>query len=109
MRWIVGIMAVLFCLGWFACHIEVVLADTSLPRAEDGWRRTTRGWERHVTANVVSAAKVIPFWQRHPHPLVATLLLIMLSVLLLVAFTEGAFFDATSENSRLVNRDSVTA
>src|SRR5689334_19048514 len=106
MRWIVGITALLFCVFWLACHLEVVVADTSQPRAEDGWRRTTRGWERNVSLNTATIEKLVPFWQRHPHPLVATLLLVMLSVVLLVAFTDGAFFDADARDRLVANQDS---
>lgn len=104
MRWIVGITAVLFCLGWLACHVEVVSAHTSLPRAEDGWRRTTKGWERNVSQTTATTANLVPFWRLHPHPLVATLLLLMLSVVVLVAFTEGSFFDAKPRDRLVANQ-----
>jgi hypothetical protein len=109
MRWIVGITAALLCVCWLACHLEVVIADTTQPRAEDGWRRTTHGWERNITQTRSATESVVPFWQRHPHPLVATLLLVMLSVLLLVAFTEEAFFAANANNLRVANRAAATA
>jgi hypothetical protein len=108
MRGIVGITAALFCLGWLAFHAEVVCVDASSPRAEDGWRRTTRGWERNVSLTAATE-KLVPFWRRHPHPLVATLLLVMLSVVLLVAFTEGAFFDAASRDPRIATQGAVRA
>jgi hypothetical protein len=109
MRWIVGITAALLCVCWLACYVEVAIADTSQPRAEDGWRRTTHGWERNITQTTAATANLVPRWRLHPHPLVATLLLVMLSVMLLVAFTEEAIFAANAENSRVANQASATA
>jgi hypothetical protein len=109
MRWIIGIAAVLFCVCWLACCLEVVIANTSQPRAEDGWRRTTRGWERNVSLTAATSTKSAVFWRLHPHPLMATLLLVMLSVMLLVAFTESAFFEANLRERLVANQgtDSV--
>ncbi len=104
MRWIIGIAAALVCLGWLACQIELADADVRPPRQEDGWRRTVGGWERLVTLQPSAAqAGNLPIWRSHPHPLVATLLLIMLSVTLLVASTEGTVFDFNQ-----VSRTAVT-
>jgi hypothetical protein len=94
---------------WLACHLEVVVAETSQPRAEDGWRRTTHGWERNITRAAAATTNLVPFWRLHPHPLVATLLLVMLSVMLLVAFTEEAFFAADAHNLRAASQASATA
>jgi hypothetical protein len=94
MRWIVGIAAMLLCLGWVACQIELVSANVQQPRPDDGWRRTTIGWER--LAPIQKSSRPQPeFWWSHPHPLTATLLLVMLSLLLLVAFTDPAAWQNT--------------
>jgi hypothetical protein len=89
MRWIIGIAAMLLCLGWVACHIELVSAKMSEPSPDDGWRRTTIGWERLAPIKNVSTPQNA-LWRAHPHPLTATLFLLMLSLLPLVAFTEAA-------------------
>lgn len=106
MRWILGIVVVLLLGGWLACQIEMTSAHAGQPRIEDGWRRTTRGWERLVSLKTPSASGVVPFWRLHPHPFVATLLLVMLSVLLLVACTEGVIFDAGACRRLIANRGS---
>lgn len=99
MRWIVGIAAMLFCLGWVACQIELALAAPIQSQPDDGWRRTTLGWERLAPVKKDSTRQS-KLWQAHPHPLTATLFYVMLSVLLLVAFTEAAAWHAApSPNS----------
>jgi hypothetical protein len=90
MRWIVSIAIAMVLLGWIASEIEVVNASAQQPRTDDGWRRTTGGWERLVTTQkVTTSGSNFHFWQAHPHPFVATLLVLMLSLMLLVAFADG--------------------
>ncbi|MCC7085734.1 MAG: hypothetical protein IT427_12095 [Pirellulales bacterium] len=80
-------------MGWFACQIELATAQSTHSRPDDGWRRTTKGWERLVVLRKSAAPPgAVPLWQLHPHPFVTTLLLVMLSVLLLVASAGGAIF-----------------
>lgn len=101
MRWIVGILLIVVWLGWAACQIEAVgHPGGARLRMEDGWRRTVGGWERHVSLPKSAASgEASSIWRSHPHPLVFTSLLILLSMLLLVAFTDDAAFRLSHDSS----------
>ena len=95
MRWIVAITAILVCTGWFSCQFDVPIGGSVHRASITEWRRTVDGWEKvAVRSNEVSVltdhiASVVPgdIWVSHPHPLVLSLLLAMLSALALVAFS----------------------
>ncbi len=92
MRSITFMVFVLFVAGWIACQIDFPRGEIA-HQPHGHWRRTVDGWEKVVVeANSVS---IVPsdqrnlalgdLWAGHPHPIVISLLLPMLSALLLIA------------------------
>jgi hypothetical protein len=92
MRSIAFITIVLLGAGSIACLVNMSHREIAhLPSRH--WRRTVDGWEMVVVdANTISIIPRGPrdsslgdLWTGHPHPLLVSLLLPMLSALLLIA------------------------
>ena len=84
MRWIATIAVLLIAATWLACHVDPIDASAANQYVPAQWRRTTGGWERIITTpRLVRESYVAP----HPHPLVFTLFVGMLSAFSLVAFS----------------------
>jgi hypothetical protein len=89
-RWIVAIVLFLSAAVWLACDLESPANSAANHLLLGAWRRTTGGWERLVPKSPAPAAtSERDLWDCHPHPVVMSLLVGMVSVMLLVAFSPG--------------------
>jgi hypothetical protein len=88
-RSISGIALIAAIVGWLACRVELPPSDFRIPIVATQWRRTTAGWEKlaDMTAQSAQASYRQSVWAAHPHPAVASLLILMLSVAALLAFS----------------------
>jgi hypothetical protein len=88
-RSISGIALIAAIIGWLACCVELPPSDIRIPIVATQWRRTTAGWEKlsDLTTRTAQASYRQSFWAAHPHPAVASLLILMLSVAALLAFS----------------------
>ena len=90
MRWILVGLAVLVLAGWLGHTYELNLPRTPQVRTSQ-WRRTVDGWERiAITCKPVFPTPNLlglptPQHSAHPHPIVVSLLMAMLSTFALVA------------------------
>jgi hypothetical protein len=96
-RWIVGIILLLFVVGWLACQLEVSATNTVIQVVPTLWRHTARGWERMTPSPAPPTQSSNEFWAIHPHPLILTLLEGMLSVLVLVAFSPANLSSSSAQ------------
>jgi hypothetical protein len=88
-RSISGIALIAAIVGWLACRVELPPSEFRAPIVATQWRRTTAGWEKlsNLTTRTAPASYRQSFWAAHPHPAVASLLILMLSVAALLAFS----------------------
>ena len=89
MQRIVGVLLILFTLGWLACHVPATPAPDQ-PRTTS-WRRTSDGWER---ADRLFAD--VPRSQPMLHPAVVGLALLLFVSAALIGLSADAERD--SEN-----------
>ncbi len=95
MRWILAIAMFLVGLGWIGYQFECPVSAPKHRLLTSQWRRTVDGWEKvTVQENEISmlsgridTMSPADAWAYHPHPIVFSLLLAMLSTLVLVAFS----------------------
>jgi hypothetical protein len=89
-RWILVVIAVVGSIGWLACAYEAAPPRAAVVRSSH-WRRTVDGWEQisirsnpiSTTTNSLGSSTSSSI--AHPHPIVVSLLIAMLSALVLVA------------------------
>jgi hypothetical protein len=89
-RWILVVIAVVGSIGWLACAYEAAPSRAPVVRSSH-WRRTVDGWEQisirsnpiSTTTNSLGSSTASSI--AHPHPIVVSLLIAMLSALVLVA------------------------
>jgi hypothetical protein len=88
-RSISGIALIAVIVGWLACCVDLPPSAFRTPIVATQWRRTTAGWEKlsDLTTRTAQASYRQSFWAAHPHPAVASLLILMLSVAALLMFS----------------------
>ncbi len=98
MRSIAAITLLLAACGWIGLEINLPNHEICRRVSTGEWRRTVDGWQKVVvnsdqitfTNGNASAYISGDFWACHPHPIVWTLLVALLSVLVLTAFDAAA-------------------
>jgi hypothetical protein len=88
-RWILVVTVLVASIGWLGCAYKAAQPRVPVVRSSQ-WRRTVDGWEQisirsAISATTNSLGSSTPSRVAHPHPIVVSLLIAMLSALVLVA------------------------
>ncbi len=87
MRWIPTIVLLIVLAGWMVYHLDdSPIANT--PFVASMWRHTVDGWEKvsDLSRAHFSESAAVDLWSVHPHPIIVSLLVAIVSLMALVAF-----------------------